>query len=317
MYHCFRNYFAVLLCMQMLCVFGFGQQAAQKHLDLLKQARRLAVSGKLQQAESLLQEELRSNSGSADAHFLLGYVYFRAQKPRKSLAEFTAGAQIRRPGVNDLRIVASDYVLLNDFTDAAKWFGVVASEEPKNPDNWYLLGRAQYNENYFRRAATSFQHVLALRPRDIKAENNLGLAWQGLNEMDQAKQAFRTAIEWQGTHPEDAQPFLNMGNVLIDDAHPGQAIPYLKSAVGLAPQNPKMREQLARAYEAQKNYAPAQAQLEAAIRLAPKAAGLHFELGQVYWRQGFHDKAQEQFKICAQLNGTHSSVETPNPYSQH
>jgi Flp pilus assembly protein TadD len=306
---------ALLLCLCQLGMAVYAQTKGPATGNELEQARQLAVAGKLKQAEGLLQTVIEQNPASADAHFLLGYVYFRDDEPRKSLAAFTAGARTRRPGVNSLRVVASDYVLLKDFTDASKWFGVVAKEEPSNSDNWYLLGRSQYNENRFQDAVNSFQRVLALRPRDVTAENNLGLAWQGMNEMAKAKQAFQTAIAWQGTHPANAQPFLNMGIVLVDGGHPGQAEQYLKSAVSLAPENPKIREQLGRAYQQQKKYAQAQAQLEAAVKLAPRAAGLHFELGQIYYRRGLRSEAQQQFKICQQLNGSHSSISTPNPYS--
>lgn len=306
---------ALLLCLQLCFASAFCQQAAQGNGDALEQARALAVSGKLQQAQTLLQQVLHSEPTSADAHFLLGYVYFREQHPRKSLAEFTSGARTRFPGVNDLRIVASDYVLLADYTDAAKWFSVVASEDQNNPDDWYLLGRAQYSENHFQQAITSFQRTLALRPDDVTAENNLGLCWQGMNEMAKAKQAFQTAIQWEGAAPNDPQPFLNMGTALINSGHTRQALPYLKTAVHLAPRNPKIREELARIYQTQKDLPQAQHQLEVAIALAPKAAGLHFELGRIYWREGLHDQAQKQFKICAQLNGSHGSVATPNPYT--
>ncbi len=57
------------------------------------QARALAIEGNLTQSEGLLHEFLRTQPSSADAHFLLGYVLFREEKPRESLAEFTAGAR--------------------------------------------------------------------------------------------------------------------------------------------------------------------------------------------------------------------------------
>lgn len=306
---------ALLLCVQACCVAGSCQESNATNRQLLAQARALAVAGKYSQAGALLHKVLHSDANSADAHFLLGYIYFREQRARRSLAQFTAGARSRRPGVDDLRIVAADYVLLADYADAAKWFGVVAAKEPRNPENWYLLGRAQYNENRFQQSITSFKEVLSLKPKDVRAENNLGLAWEGLNDVDKASLAFRKAIEWQDDHPRDAQPYLNLGILLDNNSHPEKAVQYLKTAVKLAPRNPKIREQLARTYREQKEMPQAQAQLETAVKLAPKAAGLHYELGQVYWREGLHDKAQQQFKICARLNGGHSSVATPNPYS--
>lgn len=308
-------YAALLIFILMACSVGWCLQDNASIGSLVNRAHKLVVGGKYSQAAALLQQVLRSRQDSSDAHFLLGYIYFRQQRARRSLAEFTAGARTRQPGVDDLRIVAADYVLLADYTDAAKWFGVVASISPQDPNNWYLLGRAQYNENLFRQAIASFQRVLALRDKDVRAENNMGLAWEGLNKEDTAAKAFQKAIAWQGAQPRDAQPYLNQGSLLINKDHPRQALRYLKTAVRLAPRNPKIREQLARAYKMQNNLAQAQRQLEAAVELVPKVAGLHYQLGQVFWHEGLHEQAQKQFKICAHLNGGHSAVATPNPYS--
>jgi tetratricopeptide (TPR) repeat protein len=97
--------------------------------------------------------------------------------------------------------------LLGDFADADKWFSKVTVEAPNDPEAWYLLGRTKYNENRFTEAAASFEHVLALRPKDVQAEDNLGLSQQGLGHMDQAKTAYQTAIGWQGDAPRTRNRF--------------------------------------------------------------------------------------------------------------
>ena len=99
---------------------GLGD--CQQPTDLLAQARSLLSSGKLSDSEASLRSYLITDPSSAEAHFLLGYVLFREQKPKDSLAEFTAGAKFRRPHADEFRIVASDYIALSDFGDADKWF---------------------------------------------------------------------------------------------------------------------------------------------------------------------------------------------------
>ena len=289
--------------------------AAPSSGNPLLQARTLAVAGKLNQSEALLREFLRTQPSSADAHFLLGYVLFREEKPRDSLAEFTAGARTRRPAADDFRIIASDYVMLHDYADAVRWFSEVAAEIPNDPRAWYLLGRAQYNNQSFKDAIASFRHALRLRPKYVEAENNMGLAWQGLNEPAQAKAAFAAAVEWQGNHPSDAQPFLNLGVLLSQQNQVDQALRRLRIAASLAPDNPKIHEELGRAYEEAGSLQEAGQELEKAVGLAPNVSALHYELGRIYQREGLRDRAREQFALCAQLNGSHSSAETPNPFS--
>lgn len=279
----------------------------------LAEARSLATSGLLAKAEAIVRSYLDRNPASADAHFLLGYVLFREQRARDSLAEFTAGAKYRRPKADEFMTIASDYVLLDDYVDADKWFSEVTQERPDDADAWYLLGRTQYNENDYPKAVASFGRALALHPRYIEAENNLGLAWRATNQTDKAKDAFQTAIAWQAEHPVDSQPYLNLGTLLADASQFDQALPYLTEAVALAPDNPRIHEELAHVYEATNSLPKAQSELERAVALAPKAAALHFKLARVYRRQGLQEQAKRELDLCEKLNGTQSSIDTPNP----
>lgn len=284
----------------------------------LASARHLLEAREFAQAEKALHNYLEKDPSSADAHFLLGYALFREKRAKESLAAFTEGAKYQRPGASDLKIVAADYVMLGDLPDADKWLTAVTRETPKDAEAWYLLGRTKYNENRFEEAIRCFKQALALQTNDVRAEDNLGLSYQGLNQLDEAKNAFETAITWQKNSPmKDAQPYMNLGSLLADQDKLQQAVFYLQQAVALAPHNPKAHEELGRVYDLLKMPEKAQQELEQAVALAPDAGGLHFKLGQIYRREGKQELAQQQFDICAKLNSTHSSTETPNPAEQN
>lgn len=289
--------------------FAYGQSAT----DPLADARSLVASGPPDKAEAVIRAYLEKNPASADAHFLLGYALFREQRARDSLAEFTAGAKYRRPKSDEFMVIASDYVLLADYVDADKWFTEVTKESPDDAHAWYLLGRTEYNESDYPKAIASFQHALALRPRYIEAEDNLGLAWRDLNQADKAKAAFQAAITWQADHPVDSQPYLNLGRLLADMSQFDEALPNLTKAAELAPDNPRAHEELAHAYEAEGNLAAAVSELEKAVSLAPRVSALHFKLARVYRRQGMLQQATRELEICEKLSGTQSSADTPNP----
>ena len=299
----------------MIAVFCAAAALCQAPSDPVADARQMVNSGKFAESENSLRNYLTAHPSDADAHFLLGYVLFREQKAQESLAEFTAGAKFRRPNADDLKIVASDYVLLGDFADADKWFSEVVAESPNDANASYLLGRTRFNENDFPAAISSFERALNLHPRYVEAENNIGLAWRELNGLEKAKAAFQTAIDWQGETPVDAQPFLNLGTLLADQDNFDAAIPYLEKAAALSPDNPTVHEELSHVYAARQNLPKAQSELERAIALAPNISSLHFKLGQIYRKEGLRDRAQQEFAICAKLSGPHSSDKTPNPIS--
>ena len=225
-----------------------GFAVCQAPSNPIAEARALLDSGKTQEPETILRNYLVDNPTSADAHFLLGYVLFREQNAKESLAEFTAGAKFRRPRADELKIVAADYVILGAFSDADKWLSQVVAETPDDADSWYLLGRAKYSESEFPAAISAFERALSLRPRHIEAENNIGLCWKELNDREKARAAFQAAIDWQGDVPSDAQPFLNLGTLLADDQKNDQALPYLIKAAALSPNNPAIHEELGKAY---------------------------------------------------------------------
>ena len=294
-------------------VFCAASAGCQTAADPLAQAHALLDAGKVPESESILRAYLSQNPSSADAHFLLGYALFREQKSRESLAEFTAGAKLRRPRADELKVVAADYVEMGDYSDADHWFSQVVSETPDDADAWYLLGRTRYNENEFAAAISAFERALVLHPRAVEAQNNIGLCWKELNEPDKARTAFQTAIDWQGDAPVDAQPFLNLGALLADSGKNDEALPFLMKAVSLAPKNPSVHEELGKVYLAVNKLPEAQAELEQAVALAPDASALHYKLGQILRKEGQTDRAQKEFAICERLNGAHSSSKTPNP----
>jgi Tfp pilus assembly protein PilF len=55
--------------------------------------------------------------------------------------------------VLDLKIVALDYVLLNDYADADHWIRYSLSVDPNDAEAWYEAGRRiVHTFNYFRHA---------------------------------------------------------------------------------------------------------------------------------------------------------------------
>jgi tetratricopeptide (TPR) repeat protein len=281
---------------------------------LLFKARALLSLGSVSDAQQAIRTYIQGHVNSADAHSLLGYCLYREDRAKDSLAEYRASAALRTPPADDIEVVAADYVILADFADADIWLTRVTQQKPFDEQAWYYLGRTKYNENRFAEALEAFTTCLKLSLRNVRAEDNLGLVYQGMQREDEAIDAFQKAIEWEAAaeHPS-AQPYLNLGILLMQQGKQEMALPQLQRAVALAPKNPKAHEQLGRCFSQLKKLKEAQAELESAVELAPKAPTVHFELGQVYHREGMEDQAKREFALTAQLNGSRSAEKTPSP----
>lgn len=292
--------------------------------DPLAGARALVDQGQWDRAESRLRQVLRAQPESAEAHFLLGYVFFRqiqaaareghidpnyqAQHAKAALAEYTEGAKYRTPSAFDLKVVALNYVLLDDYADADRWLTKSVAIDGKDFDAWYHLGRTKYNENRFQEAIEAFQKCLELDPRDVKAEDNLGLSYAALERREDAMSAYRTAIDWQShSIVKDAGPFIDRGTLLLEENHAREAILDLSEAVALSPQEFRAHAELGKAYSKINELGKAQLELEKAIALEPQDAALHYVLGQIYRREGLLDKAKAEFARTAELNSNRSS----------
>ena len=261
------------------------------------------------QAESLLRTYLARDSSSPEATYLLAFTLFREGLAKDSLTEYTRAATLRRPTAVDLQSVALDYVLLHDYADADTWITRSSQMDPGDGETWYALGRIRYTENRFNDAVVSFQRALVLLPRSVKVANNLGLAFEGLNQPDEAVSAYRRAIAWQSEGKASSEPLLNLGILLSDRGQLDEALDLLRQAVVLAPQDPRGHTALGKLYRRREDLADAQKEFELALTALPNDAALHFQLGQVFRKEGLQARAKAELARAAELNGTHSSPE--------
>jgi Flp pilus assembly protein TadD len=275
----------------------------------LKGVQSLLDAGKFHEAEGALRTYLADNDLSATAHAMLAYTLLRENKPADSLKEYTRAASMEKPSATTLQRVGQDYVLLGDWADADKWTLRAVQMNPSDADGWYSLGRIRYSEQRFSDALSCFQQVLKLSPKNVKAENNLGLAYEAMNQVDAAMGAYRQAIEWQNQGPRDQlseEPLLNLGVVLLHRNELTEAEGLLTKAAVLAPKDPRIHEQLGHLYMQKADYGPAEHELQQACQLDPKNSSLHFLLGQAYRHLGKLQEAKAEFAASAQLSNASS-----------
>lgn len=271
---------------------------------LIAQAESRVRAGDLGGAEKIVRSCLESDPASATAHYMLGYILFRQDKPKESLAEYTTAARYKKPDAFQLQIVALNYVLLGDLVQADKWLTLAVQWDPKSVQGWYHLGRTKYNENRFEEAISAFQRCLELDPGNVKAQDNLGLSYEGLGRTDAAIAAYRKAIGQQefATHKE-AGPYIDLGTLLVNDEHVEEGIALLSQSVALAPSDVRPHRELGKTYLRLNQLDKAESEFEAALRLEPGSGPLHCLAGQVYRKQGSTEKAKIEFDKCKTLNG--------------
>jgi Flp pilus assembly protein TadD len=242
---------------------------------------------------------------------MLGFVLNRQNHPAESLNIYTQAAAISPPTGDDLKIVGLDYVLLDDYGDAIHWLEKAVERDAKNADAWYYLGRACYTKGRRDEASKAFATALDLDPHNVKAENNLGLILETDGKTDAAIEAYKNAIAWQenSVHPSE-QPYVNLGNLLMEQGRTKDALSPLETAVKLAPNNAYCHMILGMAYRQLGQNERAKIKLERATQLDPDNARAHYQLGRLYKELHDLDRAQAEFKKTADLNAQSANPKT-------
>jgi len=269
---------------------------------LLYEAKALAHLQNFSAAELSLRDYLKTHQDSADGLYMLGFVLNRLNRPADSLATYTRAAAITTPTADDLKIVGLDYVLLEDYQDAIHWLEKAVSMDSRNKEDWYYLGRSYYTVTRLADARKAFLTVLKLDPRDIKAENNLGLIDESSGNAAAALEEYRRAIAWQqdSLQPSE-QPYVNLGNLLMEQGQTKEAMGPLEKAVSLAPNNAFCHLTLGVYYHKIGRLDDAQRELERATLLEPENAVAHYQLGRLYKDMHALDRAQAEFDRTAEL----------------
>ncbi len=269
---------------------------------LLYRGKALINLGNYYEALEALQFYVAKHPESDDGLYTLGFVQFRQNQPRESLATYTKAAALKTPTDDDLKILSLDYVLLRDYKDAARYLEDALKKNPANVEARYHLGRVRYQLNQFDLSIAAFEEVLRREPTNLKAEYNLGLSFEGKNQTEEAISCYRKAIQLEQAAPtRDEQPYLDLGALLSRSNRAAEGIPLLKRAAEIKPDSGKAQYELSKAYLSAENAEKARDAAEAAVRLDPNEGSYHYMLGRVYAKLGKGDLAAQQFKLTEEL----------------
>ncbi|MGD0737047.1 MAG: tetratricopeptide repeat protein [Terracidiphilus sp.] len=256
--------------------------------------------------ESELRHDLKLHPNSAEKLYQLGLVLRQENKAKESLETYTRAAHLQTPNATQLRSVALDYVLLDDYKDAIHWLEYAASLDPRNTDVLYSLGRCYYSESRYNDAEAMFLRVLEINPSHLKAEENLGLIYDFANQSAKAEAALRKAAELAGQESTDEWPFLDLGGFLLDHDRAAEAVKFLQRSAAIAPRCVDCHAKLGRALVATGDPNRGVKELETAAQLDPKNPKMHFELGHAYRAAGNAEKSRAEFALSQSLYGQHS-----------
>jgi tetratricopeptide (TPR) repeat protein len=284
----------------------FGQSSSQPEgatalqespARLLAQAQRLLQEGKPDDALPLVRQYLKERPDSPDGHTVLGFIFFKQSRSAESLREYSEAAKHRNLTAFELKIVALNYAMLEDYANADRGLTKSLELNPRDLEACNDLGKIKFLEGKYEEAITIFRRCLKLDPKNVFASNGLGFACEQMGQPDRAVEAYRNAVAWQsGKETQDPTPVLNLGRLLLNLGKTEEALTYLTRAVELGPEHSKTHEQLGKAHSFAGELEAAQRELKKAIELNPEDAHLHYVLAQFYQRAGMTEEAKHELE---------------------
>ena len=173
--------------------------------ELIEQAKADREANKPDAAIEKLEQAIRLDANSAEAHFLLGNAYVDKELLSQAEDQF-----LEALGIDD------------DYTDARSNLGVVCYRQGKLPE-----------------AEEAFLRALDAEPNDAEIHYNLGGVLVALNRVDEGLSQFLKANELDPSLPE---PYLGLGSVYKMQGKTEEAITALKEYVKRS-QDPTWRAQ--------------------------------------------------------------------------
>ena len=175
-----------------------------------------AYSGKQYQlAAGKLEQALGSCPLRVSLLLDLGKARFMAQEFEKASQALGRLLAAEPRNAAALKLQGDTLYLLGKNLEAEQSLLTAAQLDPANPEANYALGRIYYQQSRYDESIERLDKVLAVDPKSYRAYDNIGLAYEGLNDVPKAMAHYRRAMELSaGANPPYDWVYGNMSNLM-------------------------------------------------------------------------------------------------------
>jgi tetratricopeptide (TPR) repeat protein len=183
--------------------------------------------------------------------------------------------------------------------EAEKEYRKILNAEPNHPEALHLLGVIAHQTGYHEEAIELIGRAIQHKPEDPKYHNNLGLAFDALNEAASAKQSFQLALQLD---PNYADACNNLGNSLKKAGQIDDAIEFYRRAIDLSGDMPAALLNLGTALHDRGDAEAAMDCYRQAIKSNPVDEKAFNNLGNALRDLGRIDEAIENYRRAIRIN---------------
>jgi tetratricopeptide (TPR) repeat protein len=255
-----------------------------------------------ERAETLLVEAATANPRSADVLRVLGGVFFLRGRPLNAAIALKKAEALAPLDERSLFTLVMAYVAMGRRDWARPELARLAAAHPGNPLYPYWTGRLDYDDGQYAAAVEGFERALELDRRYMKAHDNLGLCYEALGRLDDARRSWEEALRLNDEQQvKSPWPALNLGLLLTRLDRLDEAEARFRESIASDPRFPPARYQLGVTLEKKGRLPEAVAELEEAARLDPAYPEPQYALSRLYRRAGDKEKADRALERFQEL----------------
>jgi tetratricopeptide (TPR) repeat protein len=256
-------------------------------------------------AENILAREAANNPKSQSLLLVLADVLFLDGKQLNCALVLKKAERIGPLEERSRFLLALSYIAISRKNLAIPELEKLAQTNPSNAVYPYWLSRLAYRKTDMQLAFKYAQKAVRLDPAFMKAYDQLGLCYAGLNQTDEAIQAYKEAIRLnQQQALRWPWPSMNLGTLLLRLERLDEAEARLRDSIGIDPQFPVAHLRLGQVLEKKEQYEEAIAQLEQAAKLDPTYPEPHYALARIYRKRRDSKTAEKELSLFQDLRNT-------------
>jgi tetratricopeptide (TPR) repeat protein len=260
----------------LVCPAGAAQQQSSKSSANFQQVQALVQQGRLDEAKNQMLDELQRNPASVDGYNLLGIIESDEQDYADALAAFQKALQLA-PGSTKTHNNLGNMCIAQKRMDLAeKEFRTVLRLDPANRDGNYNLGVLLLAKGTPSAAIPYFERV---RPVNLRTRFNIIRAYL---QSKRTAEALRMAAEVSAQNKNDVQVHFSLGVLLASEKQYKPAQLELEKADALQPGTFEILYNLGEDLLHNGEYSKAELELSRALKLKPESPETLYLLAQAY-----------------------------------
>ncbi len=275
------------------------------YLDHHRDAQSLLDTGKIREAEAVLQQSLSLNGDFIPSLRDLAEIQVKSKRLPEAIKYYEHIIALNQSDANARGRLAELYAWTGNHDKAIVLYRDALALDARNPVLKTGLALVLRWERRYDEAASLYREVLERDPENYDALKGLSRSYALMGDFAEARRILDEAVK---IYPNDADLYKDIGNILAwQQDYPG-AIAMLQKSTALSPDHSESYATLGDVYYWMKLYKKSIDAYKKALAIDPDDAGCHVMIAKAYWKTGNSPLAKKHLDTALAINPVHAEA---------